>query len=55
MKGSKLELIIGNGECLQQTSQGRSGALSRSRLQEEVDWANTLAGIGGSDDEKGLD
>lgn len=44
MKGSKLELIIWNGDYMQQISQGRSGALLRSRLQGEVDWTNVLAG-----------
>lgn len=46
MKGSKLELIIWNGDYMQQISQGKSGALLRSRLQGEVDWTNVLAGAG---------
>lgn len=52
MKGSKLELIIWKGECIQHISQGRSRVLSRSRLQGEVVGANALAGVGGSDNEK---
>lgn len=46
MKGSKLELIMWNGDYTQQISQGSSGALLRSRLQGEVDWSNALAGAG---------
>lgn len=42
MKGSKLELIAWNGEGIQRPSQGRSGALSRSRLRGEVGWINAL-------------
>lgn len=45
-KGSKLELIIWKGECIQHISQGRSRVLSRSRLQGEVVGANALAGWG---------
>lgn len=53
-KGSKLELITWKGECIQQIFQGRKRALSRNRVQGEVDGANALAGVEGSDDEKRL-
>lgn len=42
-----------SGEYIQQPSHGRSGALLRSRLLGEVDWANALARAGGRDDGKG--